>query len=436
MLRNAFGTSGREDRFAEEADDDPQSAHGGDTSEVLALTSRHTVFVHALFGIEMVGIALTIAFVVPLDPTLGTWRSPVLLFAVLTIVVGWILAWKRPRVPIGWLLLGFGAIGFLQGPATMVALALKTSHPLVAGWAAEFASESSWTWIPSLGVLLALVPLRFPTGELPSRRWAWFWWVSVTVLVLDSLVAATFERSMQFGIPNPTFVNWGASLGALELALELALVVVFVGAVVSLFVRYRSAAAVERAQLRWLFWAVAIVVGLFIVGGIENAIFGDESRGGVRALVAEIFDFANDLTFSLVPLAILVAVLRSGLYAIDRIISRTASYALVTVSVVAVYITVVLVSSLLLPKVQSLGIAAATLIAAALFFPLLRILRRTIDRRFNRVQYDAQKVVDAFGERIRTGVDPQRAIDDLSSAVQAALQPSSMGVWIKSRGLG
>lgn len=387
------------------------------------------ILAHALFAIELVGAVLMVVLDGRYDASLFGWRSPQLLFAALTIVVGWLIAWKRPRIPIGWLFLSIGLIGALQGPAAAIGWALRTSDPVAAGWAIEFSSQSSWTWLPALSVILIFVPLRFPNGALPSRRWTWFWWFSVAALIVSIVLAATFERSMWFDVPNPTYVDWGPALGIVELVSVVPLAGVMLGALASLFVRYRRGRATERAQLRWLFWALAIAASLLILGGVENAIFGDEDSGGIRALVANIIDFANSISYSLIPLAILIAVLRSGLYSIDRIISRTAAYAVVTLAIVVIYAGVVILTGVLLPDLPSVGVALATLIAAALFLPLLRVVRRVVNRRFDREQYDAQKVVEAFGERIRNGADPYTAGSDLLGAVTQTLQPSAIGIW-------
>jgi FlaA1/EpsC-like NDP-sugar epimerase len=137
------------------------------------------------------------------------------------------------------------------------------------------------------------------------------------------------------------------------------------------------------------------------------------------------------ISYGLIPVAIAIAVLRYRLYEIDRIISRTVSYALVTAIVVAVYALVVTSVAWLLPDATTLGVALATLSAAAFFLPVLRVTRRLLDRRFNRAQYDAERVVVAFGDRLRTGADPHTAASDLADAVERTLEPSVVGVWTR-----
>jgi hypothetical protein len=332
--------------------------------------------------------------------------------------VGWLLAWKRPRNPLGWLLLADAGLSMLQILAQLLGNALLPSAPGAAAWA--YWASSEWTWVPSVGLLFTQIPLRFPDGRLPSPRWRWFSWFTIVSIVLASAGASTSEPTVAPGVANPTYVAWTATEYAV-----LAIVVFggllapsFIGSVASLFFRYRRARSVERVQLRWLFWAGCIPVVCLIVAWSLPGKFG--SIVGSVVLVS----------YSLIPIAIAVAVLRYGLYGIDRIISRTVSYAIVTIVIVGVYVGFVLGIGALLPQANSVGVAIATLAAAAVFLPLLRVVQRRLDRRFDRQRYDAEQVVEAFGARLRNAVDPEATVPDLVSAVERALQPTSLGVWV------
>jgi hypothetical protein len=186
--------------------------------------------------------------------------------------------------------------------------------------------------------------------------------------------------------------------------------------VASLAVRYRRGDRTLRAQLRWVLWAVAVATASLALSWLLPE--------GLSYLDSWILAL-----YALIPIAIGVAVLRYRLYDIDRIISRTAAYAVVTLVTVGTYAVVVLASTLLLPRLPSVGVALATLAAAAVFLPALRGIRRAVDRVFDRARYDAQRVVDAFGERMRSGADPQRATEDLTTAIERTLQPTSIGIW-------
>jgi hypothetical protein len=343
---------------------------------------------------------------------------------VVALLVGWILAWKRPRNAIGWLLVATVGLSVSQVPAVLLAGALRPSASVTATLLYSWGGNSgTWSWIAPTGILFTQLPLRFPTGDLPSRRWRWFSWYTVGAIVVASALSATQPARVAPGLANPIYLNVGPQAATILsiLVFSLLLLPSFVGSVASLFVRYRRSGAVERAQLRWVFWGLAISVALLVVVWLapDNSV-GDILESWVLA------------TQALIPASILFAVLRYRLYDIDRIISRTVSYAIVTIVIVGVYAGVVLGIGALLPKANSVGVAIATLAAAAVFLPLLRRVQAWVDRRFNRAAYDAQKVVDAFGERLRSGIDPYSAGSDLLNAVGQTLQPTAVGIWTRA----
>ena len=389
---------------------------------------------HALAVLTVVGVGMQILLVPDALATLFPWGLSIFLFTATALAVGWLIAWKRPGMALGWIVLAIAFLFGLQGLTLGLGDALQTAVPGPASWLLSFgAADSQYSWLPPIGLLFTQVPLRFPTGALPSRRWAWFSRFTIAVLALSTALIATAGRNIPgLTVANPFYVDWGAAGDLVSALALLVLLPAFVGSIASLFVRHRRADAVQRAQLRWVFWAVATVVGLLVSSWIEGAIFGDENAPGLPGFVSNAWQFVTGLGYSLIPLAILFAVLRYGLYSIDRIISRTASYAIVTISVVVLYGAIVVVASLL-PGLKSFGVALATLVAAAVFLPLLRAVRRVVDRRFNREQYDAQRVVEAFGERVRNGADPYRAGRDLVAAVEQTLHPGGIGVWMPDR---
>lgn len=349
--------------------------------------------------------------------------GPFLVLLAVFVVVGSLLAWKRPANPIGWLLLVIPGLFTLGTPAMLLGEALLDSAPSVSAWLFWYGydREDTWSWLPPIGLLLTQIPLRFPDGALPSRRWRWFSWFTIVTLVVVSAVLSTASAEVYPGIPNP--VHSGVLLGApvTIAACFGALAVAFVGSLASLIVRYRRSGDVQRAQLRWMLWAVCLVV----VTLLSSWVIPDE-WGAANSIVM--------VSYGLIPVAIAIAVLRYRLYEIDRVISRTAAYVLVTALAVATYALVVTSVAWLLPDATTLGVALATLVAAAVFFPVLRIVRRLLDRRFNRRQYDAERVVDAFGERLRMGADPHTAASDLVDAVDRTLEPSVVGIWTRPLG--
>ena len=344
----------------------------------------------------------------------------------ITLAVGWLLAVRLPRHPVGWILMAVPALFTVSAPLNLLELQLGESHRGIAQWIDWYNGTDdnpSWSWLPPVWLLLSQLPLRFPTGRLPSPRWRWFAWVTLADLVVTALFLGTASPYVDdhHVTRNPVFLPVIHALTPLFPVVLAALAACFLVSVASLLVRYRGAPERERAQLRWMMWAVALaVLGLVLGAVLPNGL------AWIQSWVL--------LLYALVPIAVAIAVLRYRLYEIDRIISRTAAYAVVTLLVIGTYALVVLLISLLLPGLQHapIGVALATLAAAGVFLPALRWVRRTIDRVFNRSQYDAEQVVLAFGERIRNGADPHIAGADLVGAVGQTLQPSAIGLWTRS----
>jgi hypothetical protein len=375
---------------------------------------------HPLAALILVALVYQIVFEFRTEPSAAILDIGLFIFLLATTAVGWLLAWKRPRNPLGWLLLAVpGFYMLVDVPTELLDGALRGVVPGAYAWTLWF--TNGWSWLPPVGLLFTQIPMRFPDGRLPSPRWRWFSWFTIVSLVTASFILATSDARVGRGIANPTYIPWSPTeLSVLTIVgTELLPVVSIVGSLASLFIRYRRADAVARAQLRWVFWGAAIPIGLLTL---------DTPVPSQPGYVISIFL----VTYALIPIAIGVAVMRYGLYGIDRIISRTVSYVIVTVVVVGVYVGVVLGIGALLPRANSVGIAIATLAAAAVFLPLLRVVQRVVDRRFNRAAYNAQKVVDAFGERLRSGADPHAAGADLVSAVNQTLQPAGVGIWTRT----
>ena len=233
-------------------------------------------------------------------------------------------------------------------------------------------------------MLLAI--LLFPTGRPISPRWNWTIWFTVAVGLLGAtatgLSDANFHTNFDFPDPlTPLPVNLvGPIYGGYQfLGLAWMLVVV-----ASLWVRYRRADSLERQQIKWVMLAVGVMVTGFVVFATTN-IVGDN-------VVLAFILFAP-----LIPISVAIAIFRYRLFDIDRIISRTTSYAIVTGLLVATFAVVVALSSSLFGPKNQLGVALATLIAAALARPVLSRVQRVVDRRFDRTKYDGQLAVDAFG---------------------------------------
>jgi hypothetical protein len=170
-----------------------------------------------------------------------------------------------------------------------------------------------------------------------------------------------------------------------------------------------------RAQIKWLGLS-GFVASVVLVQGLAT-----EWTTGDTLLIS--------LALSLIPVSVGVAILRYRLYDIDRIVSRTVSYGVVTVVVLATYALVVTSVSRLLPASNTLAVAGATLAAAAVALPALRWVRERVDRRFDRPGFDAQQQVEAFAGRMAASVDANDVVADLQAIVQRTLAPSALGVW-------
>jgi hypothetical protein len=232
-------------------------------------------------------------------------------------------------------------------------------------------------------------------------------------------------------IPNPLGAeNLGPVLGTLLIGtfpgLLVALAAFLAAALVSLAVRYRAGGQLLRQQVKWLaLTAVAFVVAvLFALLGVA---VGQSWLTTVAYALVTLFALLG------IPAAMTIAILKRRLYEIDRIISRTLAYAIVTGVLVGLYAGLVLLATQVLGISSSAGVAASTLAAAALFNPLRRRVQRTVDRRFNRARYDSERTVAAFAARLRDAVDLDSIRDDLARVVQKTLEPAHVSVWVSER---
>lgn len=383
---------------------------------------RLVVTAHAVAAVVLALVVLLLVGSIAADESLAD-GLPYLLLLVVTLVTGWMLAVRVPRNAVGWLLMAVPGLFLVPDLVGVVGDALREAAPGVAVWFEWYSGTDavpSWSWVPPVWLLLCQLPLHFPTGHLPSPRWRRFQVITVLALVLECAVIGVSPQKLGVGLPNPVHVahvpEWVDAASSLLLA---SCVLV---SIVSLVVRGRHATALVRAQLRWILWSVLVALLGLLTSWLIGVVLDLDTHYLSWLLIL----------YALIPVAIGVAVLRYRLYEIDRLISRTAAYAVVTAITIGTYALVVLLASLVLGS--SGGVAAGTLAAAGVFLPLLRWVRRGIDRVFNRAQYDAERVVAAFGERIRNGADPHTAGADLLTAVGDTLQPAALGLWVPRSG--
>jgi hypothetical protein len=337
------------------------------------------------------------------------------------LTVGLVLAARRPRHPVGWLLLAFGlsvvAAGVSAGYSRYGLLARPGSPP-GAAWVAAYEQHAGIPTAACLGLILLLTP----TGAPPSPRWRW--WLRLTATA--PLVALACWLPQPFLEPYRSVANPLAVPGLAEALLGPAWVAPAVTGLAipvgawSLVVRFRRAGGTERQQLRWLALAAAVVaVGVVAIGGLLAA--------GVEAPVGWIYVAC----LALLPLATGAAILRYRLYDLDRIISRTLAYGLLTLLLGGGYALMVLGLGQLLGRDSSLVVAGATLAVAAVIQPARRRIQRAVDRRFNRRRHDAAQRIAAFNARLRDQVDLDTLTGELLAVVDQTMQPTRASLWLR-----
>jgi hypothetical protein len=345
---------------------------------------------------------------------------------------GVLVARRQQRNPIGWILIGLGILGIFYVDASRYAVFDYHFHHggLAFGPAAVIVAQSLWGTAQLY--VLPLVILLFPDGRL-TRRWQlvqWAYVADVALLVAGLLGVNAWEVAAAHPvavngqgqlISSPTPAAW---LTWVEYAFLLLLPLFWAAFVARQVSSWRRASGERRQQLKWLLsGSVVTVLGLVGIFG-----FGFSTRPLILA-----FDIASFFATFALPIAICLAILRYRLYEIDRIISRTLAYAIVTGLLVGVYAGLVLLATRVLPLSSPVAVAAATLAVAALFAPVRRRVQRIVDRRFNRARYDADRTVEAFAGRLKDAVDLDTVVADLAGLVRQTLEPMHVSVWLNTR---
>src|SRR5271170_325565 len=316
--------------------------------------------------------------------------------------VGFVLASRRPGNKTGWIFLAAGLVLGLAffcwryGQRGVVAAPGSLPAARAAAW------FQNWAWaIPVAG--FGFILLLFPTGRLRSPRWrpaAWFAAAVFTLETADMMVRACRVWAHPYA---PLSDGWYQGLHPADVILVPAALLAGVAAVA---VRFARSSGEERLQLKWFVTAAALVVITFVA----LALAPQTGFSPAAAALKVTFGLALVCLYT----AIAVAVLKHRLYDIDRIISRTLAYAIVTGLLVGVYAALVLLATQVLRLHTPVAVAAATLAAAALFSPVRRGVQRLVDRRFNRARYDAETTVAAFADRLKDAVNLDAARDDLA----------------------
>jgi MFS family permease len=343
------------------------------------------------------------------------------------IVVGVLLAARRPRNPIGWILLAILVIGF--NPLSQYAVLDYRMHhgTLPFGWVAVVFG-SDW---PMLLVLIAILLWVFPDGRLPPGRWRRVSAALVAAGLLVGLVglAPGIVDVAGHDVHLEASGNLSAPSSAWEIAGFMTIIAVlasWLGWLVVQVPRYRYSSGERRQQLKWLYSGATAFLALLCLSLFVVPLALGDSPGSGPPVLGDLFN----LGIAVLPVCIGVAVLKYRLFAIDRVISRVISYAIITVVLAGVFAGLVLLATDVLPFKTPVAVAAATLAAAALFNPLRRRVQRAVDRRFNRTRYNAEAVVAAFTAGLRQTVDLDTVQGDLVGAVHQAFEPAHVSVWL------
>jgi hypothetical protein len=346
-------------------------------------------------------------------------------------LVGALIASRRPRNPVGWLVLAHALCFTLGEFGRQYAIFGLLTEPGSLPLARAMASPPYWVWFPGLMAITAFLPLYFPDGHLVSRRWRPVAWLAVFLTALLTAFAVVRPgRDETRGIPNPlgleSLTDFTVLSQVFEVFVPTSWVVVGLLAVASLVARFRRSRGVERQQIKWVAFAAVLFISW---AALEQFL-------SVR-LPPIVDEALFIIALQGLWIAIAVAVLRYHLFDIDVIVNRTLVYGVLTAALALVYLGGVAASQAIFRALtgqdqqSQLAIVVSTLAIAALFSPLRRRIQSFIDRRFYRRKYDAARTLEAFSATLRDETDLGRLGDDLVRVVGETVQPEHATLWLR-----
>ena len=350
-------------------------------------------------------------------------------------IVAALIVSRQPRNTLGWVLMVPVGLYVVGGPIASYLESLAPSPPeptlpiLLMAW------FNGWNWL-LLIIPLLFIMLLFPNGQPPTPRWRWVGVAAIVWAALFVLLTVLLQQINAVTTPNLVFDNPIGVLGketverlvGVWIVGLLALVVV---CAVALFVRFRRANATEREQIKWLLYACALFLVVY-VGDFVGGLGGKASVGGY------IWGVFFGLSVIALPAAIGIAILRYRLYDIDVVINRTLVYGSLSVSLALVYFGGVTATQAIFrnltgqQELPQLVVVASTLVIAALFTPLRRRIQLFIDRSFYRSKYDATKTLEGFSIKLRDETDLEALRGDLVEVVTETMQPTHVSLWLRS----
>jgi hypothetical protein len=363
------------------------------------------------------------------DEALISLAAPVVFAIVAALIVS-----RQPRNTIGWLLMVPVGLYVVGGPIERYIESLAPSSPeptvplLLMLW------FNNWNWL-LLIIPLLYIPLLFPNGQPPTPRWRWVGvaaivWATLFVLMVTLAQQVSAGTTPDLVYDNPIGVLREDTVERLVGVWIAGLVALVVVCAVAVFVRYRRANDTEREQIKWLLYASALFLVVF-VGGFVSGLGGTDSLGGY------IWGVFFGLSVITLPAAIGIAILRYRLYEIDVVINRTLVYGSLTATLALVYLGGVAATQAIFRALTGqeeqpqLTVVVSTLVIAALFNPLRRRIQGFIDRRFYRRKYDAAKTLEAFSAKLRDETDLDALSDELVGVVRETMQPAHVSLWLR-----
>jgi hypothetical protein len=345
--------------------------------------------------------------------------------------VGAVITPRLPRQnPVGWLFCTIGLVGgvrlFVAEYAIVTLLAEPGSLPSTLPGGEALAWISSWVWVLHVGLFVFLA-LLFPDGRPPSSRWRpLVWGIGVVIVAGTVSVALWPETARGFDLINHPL---GTEV-ATDVINPVETIVYVLGliAAASLLVRLRRSKGIERQQVKWFTYAVAVLATSATLAYVVSESMGVVWLDWISSVLVIVSVVG-------LPGAVGIAILRYHLYNIDLIINRTLVYGPLTAVLAGLYLGSILVLQLLFRALtgeeSQLVVVASTLAIAALFNPLRRRTQGLIDRSFYRRKYDAVKTLEAFAAKLRDETDLDALSDDLVGVVRGTMQPVHVSLWLR-----
>ena len=395
-----------------------------------ALCAMVTCLAVVLFGVGLLGADGPTDVFQRMGDAIFSLFIPIVFVTVAALIVS-----RQPRNIVGWLLMIPTGAFLVVGPVEAYIEQIAPTNPAPTPALLVMAWFSSWSWLLFIYPVLLLV-LLFPDGQPPTRRWRWLGyaliaWPALLVILATLSPTVQSETTPQLALDNPVGVLSEGTDDLLAGVWFAGMMVLVIVCVASLFVRYRRAGYTEREQIKWLLYACAVFLAVFVSGAVTG-------YGVGTSALDYLWGVFFVLSLAAFPAAIGVAILRYRLYDIDIIIRRTLLYSSLSAMLAFLYFSAVALLQFLSRALTDGGeqqprwaIVVTTLAIAALFQPLRRRIQGFIDRRFYRSKYDAVKTLESFGGRLRDEVDLDMLTQDLIGVVHETLQPAHSSLWLR-----